>query len=101
MLKRTLITLTMLHGVAALAAVDLNRATAAELESIKGLGPATSEKILQMRKQARFKDWNDFVTRVLGVGDIKAGRFSGAGLTIDGAPFPRPGKPGKAKTTAQ
>ena len=100
MLKKILLTLAMLQAVAGLAAVDVNRATAAELESLKGLGPATSEKILQMRKQARFRDWNDFVTRVLGVGEVKAGRFSGQGLTLDGKPFPHSGASGSGKKAA-
>ena len=73
------------------AAVEVNAADASQLESIKGIGPALSGKILGERKQGNFKDWSDFETRVVGVGEKNAAGFSRAGLTVggkakDGAP---------------
>jgi competence protein ComEA len=68
-------------------AVDLNKATQAELESVKGIGPAVSGRILDERKKSPFKDWDDFIGRVKGVGPGNAARFSEAGLTVGGAGF--------------
>ncbi len=71
----------------AFAAVDVNKANQAELETVKGIGPALSTKILDARKSAAFKDWGDFVDRVSGVGPGNAARFSQAGLTVGDQPY--------------
>ena len=68
---------------AAQAAVDANKANQAELETIKGIGPGLSGKILDARKAGAFKDWGDLVDRVGGVGPGNAARFSQAGLTVN------------------
>lgn len=75
----------------AFAAVDLNKATAAELDGIKGIGPAVSARILDERKKALFKDWKDFLVRVKGVGQGNAAKFSAAGLTVNGEGFSKAG----------
>lgn len=50
------------------AAVDLNRATRAELESVKGIGPSKAEAILRDReKNGPFRNVDDLV-RVRGFG---------------------------------
>ena len=49
-------------------ATDANRATQAELESVKGIGPGLSSKILKARVAGSFKNWGDLVERVGGVG---------------------------------
>jgi competence protein ComEA len=87
MLKKILAIVAMLYAAACFAAVDVNKAGAAELDSIKGIGPAISTKILDERKKGDFKDWNDFVTRVKGVGEKNAVKFSTEGLTVNGAAF--------------
>jgi competence protein ComEA len=87
MLKKILALVAMLYAAACFAAVDVNKANAAELDGIKGIGPAISSKILDERKKGNFKDWNDFVTRVKGVGEGNAAKFSAEGLTVDGAAF--------------
>jgi competence protein ComEA len=69
------------------AAVDVNKASQAELESIKGIGPAVSTRIVDARKTAAFKDWGDLAQRVKGVGDRSAAKFSAQGLTVNGAAF--------------
>ena len=86
------------------AAVDANQASAAELDSIKGIGPAISTKILDERKKGNFKDWNDFISRVNGLGEKNAAKFSAQGMTINGsaysgapAPAPAPKAEGAAK----
>lgn len=73
------------HG--AWAAVEVNQADKATLESIKGIGPSVSVRILDERKKSVFKDWPDLVRRVKGVGEGSATRYSKEGLTVNGASF--------------
>jgi len=87
MFKRILVALATLFALSAFAAVDANKATQAELEGIKGIGPAIAAKILDERKKGDFKDWTDLVTRVKGVGEGNAAKFSADGLTVAGAPY--------------
>lgn len=87
MFKKTLAIMAMLYAAACFAAVDINKATAADLEGVKGVGPSLSTKILDERKKGNFKDWNDFVERVKGVGATNATKFSAAGMTVNGAAF--------------
>lgn len=87
MLKKILAVLAMLYAAASFAAVDVNKATAAELDGIKGIGPGISTKILDERKKGSFKDWQDFIDRVKGVGEGNAAKFSTEGLTVNGAGF--------------
>ena len=84
-------------AASAFAAVDINKATQAELESVKGIGPTLSTQILSERQKAPFKDWNDLTTRVKGVGDASASKFSQNGLTINGSAFTGPTAAGTAK----
>ncbi|HMO46373.1 MAG TPA: helix-hairpin-helix domain-containing protein [Rubrivivax sp.] len=85
---------------AAQAAVDANKASQAELETVKGIGPGLSSKILDARKTGAFKDWNDLVERVGGVGPGNAAKFSQAGLTVNNASYggTTPAAPAPAKT---
>ncbi len=87
MLKKILAFVAMLYAAASFAAVDVNKATAADLDGIKGIGPAISGKIIEERKKGNFKDWNDFIERVKGVGEGNAAKFSSEGLTVNGAAF--------------
>ena len=88
MLKKILAAMVMMYAAVSFAAVDVNKATAAELDSIKGIGPGISAKILDEKKKGgNFKDWNDLVTRVNGVGEGNAAKFSAEGLTVGGASF--------------
>lgn len=75
----------MPFATACFAAVDVNKATAAELDSIAGIGPTMSAKIIDERKKGNFRDWNDFITRMPGLGGDKAAKFSAEGLTVHGA----------------
>src|SRR6185369_2675541 len=87
MWKKILAVLAMLYAAASFAAVDVNKATAAELDSVKGIGPAISSKIIDERKKGNFKDWQDFIDRVKGVGEKNAAKFSTEGLTVNGSSF--------------
>lgn len=94
---RTLIaTVLSAFTVFAFAGVDANSASRADLESVKGIGPGLSAKIVDARQAAPFKDWTDFVDRIGGVGPGNAARFSQAGLTIGGAGYDAAALPAKA-----
>ena len=69
----------------AYAAIDINKADKAGLESVSGIGPATADRILTERKKGEFKDWADVENRVKGIKGAKAGKLSQAGLTVNGA----------------
>lgn len=68
----------------AFAQVDVNKADAAALDGVKGVGPGMSKAILDERSKGEFKDWADFQKRVKGVGDKKAAKLSEAGLQVNG-----------------
>jgi competence protein ComEA len=68
----------------AFAQVDVNKADAAALDGVKGVGPSMSKAILDERSKGEFKDWADFQKRVKGVGDKKAAKLSEAGLQVNG-----------------
>ena len=87
MLKKVLAFMVMLYAVMAMAAVDVNKATEAELDGVKGIGPVTSKLIMSERKKGAFKDWDDFITRVKGVGENRAAKLSADGLTVGSASF--------------
>ena len=85
---------------AAQAAVDANKASQAELETVKGIGPGLSAKILDARKAGAFKDWGDLVDRVGGIGPGNAARFSQAGLTVNDAVYSAAATPRSADKPA-
>ena len=68
-------------------ALDLNQASEAELDGLKGMGPSLSRKVLAARQHQPFASWADFLQRVSGVGTAKAKQFSEQGLTIEGQAF--------------
>ncbi|MEP7302995.1 MAG: DUF655 domain-containing protein [Caldimonas sp.] len=97
MFRKFIVALAALIAATAFAAVDANKATQAELEAIKGIGPVISTLIISERKKGEFKSWTDFTERVKGVGDKSAGKFSESGLTVNGTAYrPTSMKPAKA-----
>ncbi len=68
-------------------ALDINQASEAELDSLKGMGPALSAKVLTARAQGPFLNWQDVMQRVSGLRQAKAQQFSEQGLTVQGVPF--------------
>ena len=68
-------------------ALDINQANEAELDSIKGMGPALSAKVLKARALGAFKDWSDLMQRVSGIRQSKAQHFSEQGLTVNSQAF--------------
>jgi len=87
MFKKLLTFFAALSVFAAFAAVDVNKASEAELDGIKGIGPATTRMIVAERKKADFKNWEDFIARVKGVGEKSAAKFSAEGMTVGGTAY--------------
>lgn len=80
------------------APVELNTAKRKDLETVKEIGPRMSEAIVYERKRGgEFKDWNDFITRVKGVGAKSAAQMSADGLIINGQKLSESGASAPAK----
>jgi competence protein ComEA len=94
MFKKILAFFAAMSLLAAFAAVDVNKGTEAELDSVKGIGPAKSKQIIAERKKAEFKSWEDFIARVKGLGEKTAAKLSAEGLTVGGASY-KPAAAGK------
>ena len=82
----------------ALAAVEVNTANEAELDSVNGLGPASTARILAARSQGPFVDWPDLMRRVSGIGPATARKLSRNGLTVHGVPWEPASAKGAAST---
>ena len=83
------LTLAILLGLLSLAAqaLEVNTANEAELDSVRGLGPAATARILEARARGSFKDWADLMQRVKGIKPRTAAKLSDAGLTVNQQPF--------------
>ena len=81
MLKKILTTTALLFSLSSFAAVDVNKANAAELDGIKGIGPSLSGKILKERNKG------SFMHRVSGMGEKSSAKFSEQGLTVNGSGY--------------
>lgn len=64
--------------------VDANTASREELQSIRGIGPATSARIVDERRRQPFRDPQDLAHRVKGIGERKLAKMIEAGLTVGG-----------------
>ncbi|VWC23374.1 competence protein ComE [Burkholderia pseudomultivorans] len=95
MLKKLLmlfvaLSLSLAAGLAA--AVEVNTADQAALESVKGLGPVKSKAIIDERtRNGPFKDADDLANRVKGLGTKSVGHLEENGLTIGGSSAPPKG----------
>ena len=97
MRKFLIAALFSLASLSCMAGVDVNKASAADLDGIKGVGPGTSTKIIEARRAAPFKDWNDLVKRVPGIAEKRAVKLSAEGLTVNGEAY----KPAYTQTVAK
>ena len=80
----------------AFAAVNLNTATASELEGVKGLGPAKAKAIIDYRSaNGPFKSVDD-LKGVKGFGEKSIAKLRGE-LTVDGASAAKPAAAKPAK----
>ena len=64
-------------------ALEINHATEAELDGLRGLGPAFTRRILSERDIRPFTDWPDLMRRVSGMGRLTAQKLSAQGLTVN------------------
>lgn len=83
-------------SISAFAAIDLNTATQAQLEGVKGLGPAKAKAIIEYRsKNGPFKSVDD-IKKVQGIKDGVFNQIKGE-ISIGGASAkPAASAPGKA-----
>jgi competence protein ComEA len=104
MLKKLLmlcvaVALSLSAGFAA--AVEVNSADQAALESVKGIGPVHAKAIIDERtKNGPFKDADDLATRVKGIGTKSVTNLEAAGLTINGSGAPPTGAKPATKSTS-
>jgi len=72
-------------GRATAVRVDVNAATAAELERVRGIGPALAGRIVAARNSGgRFRDTDDLRRRVRGIGESNLRRMLASGLVLQG-----------------
>lgn len=64
--------------------LDVNQASEADLDSLRGVGPALTARILAQRAQAPFADWADLLRRVKGIRSTTAQHLAEQGLTVNG-----------------
>ncbi|ASL42430.1 ComE operon protein 1 [Burkholderia sp. AD24] len=81
------------------AAVEVNSADQAALESVKGIGPVHAKAIIDERtKNGPFKDADDLAARVKGIGAKSVTNLEAAGLTINGSATPPSGAKAATKS---
>ena len=69
------------------AALELNQASEAELDGLRGIGPPFTRRLLAAREQQLFNGWSDLQARVKGVGPKLSQSLSDQGLTVNGEKF--------------
>lgn len=67
--------------------IDLNKASEVELDALKGVGPVLTKELMNERKKAPFKDWEDVTSRVKGLGPQKASSLSEQGVRVQGSAY--------------
>lgn len=93
-MKRALVAILLTLSGALWAGVEVNTATEAELDSVKGLGPSSTARILKEREKGSFTSWMDLRARVKGFKEAALAKLSSGGLTVNGESFPgNPSKP--------
>jgi competence protein ComEA len=103
MFKQIIAVALAFFAAAAFASVDINKASQAELEAVKGLGTVTAGKIIDERKKGEFKNWADVQQRMHGIKDARATKLSNAGLTVGGEAYKSTGEvaPSKGKKASK
>ena len=105
MLKKLLmlfIALGLSLSAALASAVEVNTADQASLESVKGIGPAHAKAIIDERtKNGPFRNVDDLVNRVKGIGPKSVQNLEAAGLTINGSSSPPSGRTTKGGKSAK
>ena len=100
MFRKLLVSIAAVLALAGSAfAVEVNSVDKAALDAVKGIGPQTAAAIVAERdKNGKFKDWDDFIKRVKGVGVNNSTTMSQAGLTVNGQAKPNAPAKAAAKT---
>ena len=71
--------------------VNVNIATVAQLETLKGIGPKTAALIVSERERAGpYVSFQDFAERIRGIGPKRAAALREAGATVSSGPAPAP-----------
>lgn len=93
--------LALALGLSTAWAVNVNSATAQQLETITGIGPKTAQTIIDERTRGgSFESFDDLAERVKGIGPKKAQSLQAAGLTVgqgEGAAAPSPASAAQRK----
>jgi competence protein ComEA len=79
--------------------VELNTATRARLESIRGIGPGLAAALISARSERAFVGCDDLVHRVHGIGRASAWRISLQGLRVAGEACDAPAMTHTPETT--
>jgi competence protein ComEA len=88
-------------GTAAWAAFDVNTATQAQFEQVKGIGPVKAKAIIDERtKNGPFKSVEDLQKRTTGIGPATLDELKAAGATVGGVAIAAPAKAAPAKAAA-
>jgi competence protein ComEA len=91
-LSFTLLSVTPVIGL------EVNQASEADLDGLRGIGPPFTRRLLAARAEQPFQDWPDLMRRVSGMGPRMAQRLSDQGLTVQGQPL-NPLDPAQQNTT--
>lgn len=82
-------------------AVDVNVATQAQLEEVRGIGPKTAQIILEERARGgKYESFDDLAVRVKGIGPKKAATLQASGLTVGGGALVSSSPPMSSGTAA-
>lgn len=102
-IRRSILAIAMLVAsmAHALAAVDANTATQAELRTVPGIGPAIAERIVKERRRTPYQDVADLQQRVRGIGDANIRRMVEGGLVVGAVPDTPATKARSARTPAR
>lgn len=87
-IRAFLIALPLAALAAAASAAEVNTASLSELQDVRGVGKMLAQRITRERRDhGPFKDWNDLIQRVNGLGAGTARKASDGGLLVRGSTY--------------